>query len=60
MTTKPSPDGLLAAKSAQSPALAPKAAGHSAAEAQTGEAGEYSFLRGQLVGLLLYVTVYRH
>ncbi|XP_018544784.1 smoothelin-like protein 2 [Lates calcarifer] len=45
MTTKPSPDGLLAAKSAQSPALAPKAAGHSAAEAQTGEAGEYSFLR---------------
>ncbi|GLD46405.1 smoothelin-like protein 2 [Lates japonicus] len=46
MTTKPSPDGLLAAKSAQSPVLAPKAASHSAAEAQTGEAGEYSFLRG--------------
>ncbi|XP_071362122.1 smoothelin-like protein 2 isoform X1 [Trachinotus anak] len=46
MTTKASPEGLLTTKSAQSPALVPKAANHSAAEPPIGEAGEYSFIRG--------------
>lgn len=41
MSTKPSPEGLLAAKPAQTPASVPKAA-----EAPTGEAGEYPFKRG--------------
>ncbi|XP_008276583.1 smoothelin-like protein 2 isoform X2 [Stegastes partitus] len=41
MTTKPGSDGVLAAKTAPSPASAPKAAGLSAA----GEAGEYPFIR---------------
>lgn len=60
MTTKPSPEGLIVTKPAQSPASVHKAAGLSTAEALTGEAGEYSFVRGQLVGLLLIVIVYRH
>lgn len=59
MTTKPSPEGLIATKPAQSPASVPKAAGLSPAEAPTGEAGEYSFTRGQFVGLLLNVIVYK-
>ncbi|XP_040908296.1 smoothelin-like protein 1 isoform X2 [Toxotes jaculatrix] len=46
MTTKPSPEGLLPTKSVQSPALLPKAAGHSTAEAPTEETGEYPFIRG--------------
>ncbi|XP_028451961.1 smoothelin-like protein 2 isoform X3 [Perca flavescens] len=39
MTTKPGPEGLVATKPAQSPALVPKAAGHSTAEAPTGTSG---------------------
>ncbi|CAK6964519.1 smoothelin-like protein 2 [Scomber scombrus] len=45
MSVKPSPEGLLAAKPAQSPASVPKAASVSTAEAPTGEAGEYPFKR---------------
>uniref|UniRef100_A0A3Q3JM68 Calponin-homology (CH) domain-containing protein n=2 Tax=Monopterus albus TaxID=43700 RepID=A0A3Q3JM68_MONAL len=45
MTTKPSVESLIAAKPAQSPASVPKIAGHSAAEAVGGEAGEYPFAR---------------
>ncbi|XP_044077305.1 smoothelin-like protein 1 isoform X2 [Siniperca chuatsi] len=41
MTTKPSPEGLIATKPAQCPASVPKAAGHSTAEAPTGEAREH-------------------
>eukprot|EP00064_Thunnus_orientalis_P000407 superscaffoldBa00000020_g407 len=44
MSTKPSPEGLLAAKPAQTPASVPKAA-----EAPTGEAGEYPFKREKLL-----------
>lgn len=43
MTTKPSAEGPLAAKPAQSAA---SAAGHSAAVAATGDAGENSSARG--------------
>ncbi|XP_039632900.1 vegetative cell wall protein gp1-like isoform X2 [Perca fluviatilis] len=39
MTTKPGPEGQVATKPAQSPALVPKAAGHSTAEAPTGTPG---------------------
>ncbi|XP_038563761.1 smoothelin-like protein 2 [Micropterus salmoides] len=39
MKTKPSPEGLIATKPAQCPASVPNAAGHSTAEAPTGEAG---------------------
>ncbi|KAA8586568.1 hypothetical protein FQN60_000404 [Etheostoma spectabile] len=39
MTTKPGPEGLVATKPALSPALVPKAAGHSTAEAPTGTSG---------------------
>ncbi|XP_026183686.1 smoothelin-like protein 2 isoform X1 [Mastacembelus armatus] len=46
MTTKPSSEGLLAAKPAQSPASVSKSAGRPAAEAPAGETGEYSFVRG--------------
>ncbi|XP_051257689.1 smoothelin-like protein 2 [Dicentrarchus labrax] len=46
MTTKPSPEGLIATKPVPSPAPVPKAAVHCTAEAPTGDAGEYSFIRG--------------
>nr|XP_046267604.1 smoothelin-like protein 2 [Scatophagus argus] len=46
MTTKPSPDCLMATKPAQSAASVPKAAGHSTAASPAGEAGDYSFIRG--------------
>ncbi|XP_034745938.1 smoothelin-like protein 2 [Etheostoma cragini] len=39
ITTKPGPEGLVATKPAQCPALVPKAAGHSTAEAPTGTSG---------------------
>lgn len=48
MTTKPPPEGLTGTKPAQSPALVPKAAVHSAAEAPT---GEYPFTRGTSGGM---------
>lgn len=53
MTTKPSPEGLTATIAAPSPASLPKA------EAPTGEAGDYPFMRGQLVAPLHYVIVCR-
>ncbi|KAM8742228.1 uncharacterized protein AB9X84_019359 isoform 2-T2 [Acanthopagrus schlegelii] len=46
MKSKLSPESLTATKPAQSPAAVPKAAVHSPAEAPTGEAGEYPFVRG--------------
>lgn len=59
MTTKPSQEGLNATKPAQSPASVTNATGHFTGEAPTGEVGEYSFIRGQFVGLLLHVTAYK-
>ncbi|TMS14245.1 Smoothelin-like protein 2 [Larimichthys crocea] len=46
MTTKPSQEGLIATKPAQSPASVTNATGHFTGEATTGEVGEYSFIRG--------------
>lgn len=59
MTTKPSPEGLIANKPAQCPVSVPKAAGHSTAEPPTGEAEGYSSIRGQPVGILLSVMLYK-
>lgn len=62
MTTQPSPEGLISTKPAPGPALVPKAAGHSAAEAPTGEAEAYSSIRGHPVGCFtaVYCPLYSY